>query len=154
MKTIFHSGLATALLLGAFSVQAATATTGTAATAKTATTTGAGTSTSTTTGATVLPYAVPPQQEADKPLMTTSGNSCRCAVAENSGGACMILMRTNSGDWIAKNAPQTRMRSSNDGRYYDTPFAVAASACAGHNVNPASVQVHWLDRGSAILEWK
>jgi len=151
MKMSIHSGLAAAVLLSAFSVQAAT-TTAAATVAKTATTTATGTSA--TTAPTVMPYALPPQQEADKEMMTTSGNSCRCAVAENSGGACMILMRTNSGDWIAKNAPQTRMRSSNDGRYYDTPFAVAASACAGHNVNPAGVKVHWLDRGSAILEWR
>ncbi|MFJ3054650.1 hypothetical protein [Herbaspirillum sp. NPDC087042] len=86
--------------------------------------------------------------------ITTSGNSCSCQVAEATGGACMIFLRTNPADWIASNAPQTPLRSSANGRYYDAPFALAASACAGRKVAPAGVKVHWLDRRSAILEWK
>jgi len=86
--------------------------------------------------------------------ITTSGNSCSCQVAEATGGACMIFLRTNAADWIASNAPQTPLRSSANGRYYDAPFALAASACAGRKVAPAGVKVHWLDRRSAILEWK
>ena len=46
------------------------------------------------------------------------------------------------------------MRSSNDGSDYYTPFALAASACAGRKVNASTVKVHWLDRKNAILEWK
>jgi hypothetical protein len=92
--------------------------------------------------------------EPDKPVVNTIGASCQCQVGETSGSACMIFMRTSAGDWIKQNAPQTRMRSSNDGRYYDAPFPLAASACAGREVNPATVKVHWLDRKSAILEWK
>ncbi|QDD64930.1 hypothetical protein EJD96_12550 [Herbaspirillum seropedicae] len=86
--------------------------------------------------------------------ITTSGNSCTCQVAETSGGACMIFLRTNAADWIARNAPQTPLRSSASGRYYDAPFALAASACAGRKVAPGGIKVHWLDRRSAILEWK
>ncbi|WP_343723250.1 hypothetical protein [Herbaspirillum seropedicae] len=86
--------------------------------------------------------------------ITTSGNSCTCQVAETSGGACMIFLRTNAADWIAHNAPQTPLRSSASGRYYDAPFALAASACAGRKVAPGGIKVHWLDRRSAILEWK
>ncbi|WP_075258571.1 hypothetical protein [Herbaspirillum camelliae] len=86
--------------------------------------------------------------------ITTSGNSCTCQVAETSGGACMIFLRTNAADWIASNAPQTPLRSSASGRYYDAPFALAASACAGRKVAPGGIKVHWLDRRSAILEWK
>ena len=137
MKTRLHTVLTSALLLSALNCLHADA----------------ASSTVTPTVIPILPNAAN-QPEPDKPLMTTSGNSCRCSVAENSGGACMILMRTNSGDWIAKNAPQTRLRSSNEGRYYDAPFDVAASACAGRKVNASSIKVHWLDRGSAILEWK
>jgi hypothetical protein len=85
--------------------------------------------------------------------INTSGNSCSCQVADN-GGACMIFLRTNSADWISKNAPQTALRSSASGRYYDAPFALAASACAARKVAPGGVKVHWLDRKSAILEWK
>lgn len=92
--------------------------------------------------------------EPEQPLVTTSGNSCRCEVASNSGNACVIYLRTNAADWIVKNAPQTAMRSSNDGRYYEAPFALAASACAGRKVNPGQLKVHWLNRRSAILEWK
>jgi len=90
----------------------------------------------------------------DRPVVTTSANTCKCEVADTSGSACMMYLRTNAADWIAQNAPQTRLRSSNDGRYYDTPFALAASACAGRKVNAASVKVHWLDKKNAILEWK
>ncbi|NUU03457.1 hypothetical protein HNO84_17750 [Herbaspirillum robiniae] len=86
--------------------------------------------------------------------ITTSGNSCTCQVVDNGGGACMIFLRTNSADWIVKNAPQTALRSSAGGRYYDAPFPLAASACAGRKVAPAGVKVHWLDRKNAILEWK
>lgn len=86
--------------------------------------------------------------------ITTSGNTCACQVAETSGSACMIFLRTNSADWIARNAPQTAMRSSASGRFYDAPFALAASACAARKVTPGSVKVHWLDRRNAILEWK
>ena len=96
-------------------------------------------------------YARP---EPDKPLVTTSANTCKCEVADTSGSACMIYLRTNAADWIAQNAPKTRLRSSNDGRYYDTPFTLAASACAGRKVNPATIKVHWLDKKNAILEWK
>ena len=79
-----------------------------------------------------LPYPLGYERpEPDKPVVTTSANTCKCEVADTSGSACMIYMRTNAGEWLAQNAPQTRMRSSNDGRYYDTPFALAASACAG-----------------------
>jgi hypothetical protein len=92
--------------------------------------------------------------EPDKPVVNTTGASCQCQVGETSGSACMIFMRTSAADWIRQNAPQTRMRSSNDGRYYDAPFPLAASACAGREVNPATVKVHWLDRKNAILEWK
>lgn len=92
--------------------------------------------------------------EPEQPLVTTSGNSCRCEVASNSGNACVIYLRTNAADWIAKNAPKTALRSSSEGRYYDAPFAVAASACAGRKVNAGQIKVHWLDRRSAILEWK
>lgn len=88
------------------------------------------------------------------PPVTTSGNSCTCQVVDNGGGACMIFLRTNSADWIVKNAPQTALRSSAGGRYYDAPFPLAASACAGRKVAPAGVKVHWLDRKNAILEWK
>lgn len=96
-------------------------------------------------------YARP---EPDKPVVTTSANTCKCEVADTSGSACMIYLRTNAADWIGQNAPQTRLRSSNDGRYYDTPFALAASACAGRKVNASTVKVHWLDKKTAILEWK
>ena len=113
---------------------------------------GSSTTTATPTISPVLPFPLN-QPDADKPLINTTGNSCRCQVNETSGNACMIFMRTNAADWIMKNAPQTRMRSSNDGRFYDTPFDLAASACAGRKVNPGSVKVHWLDRKSAILEW-
>lgn len=85
--------------------------------------------------------------------INTSGNSCSCQVADN-GGACMIFLRTNSADWIFKNAPQTALRSSASGRYYDAPFPLAASACAGRKVAPGGVKVHWLDRRNAIIEWK
>lgn len=101
-----------------------------------------------------LPFGYPSPPAQEKPLITTSANTCRCEVAENSGGACMIYLRTNAADWIARNAPQTRLRSSNDGRYYDTPFALAASACAARKVNASTVRVHWLDTKNAILEWK
>ncbi len=102
-----------------------------------------------------LPYPLGYERpEPDKPVVTTSANTCKCEVADTSGSACMIYMRTNAGEWLAQNAPQTRMRSSNDGRYYDTPFALAASACAGRKVNASTVKVHWLDRKNAILEWK
>lgn len=94
------------------------------------------------------------RQDPDRPMVTTSANTCTCQVAETSGSACMIFLRTNAADWLAKNAPQTALRSSNNGRFYDTPFAVAASACAGRKVAPGSVKVHWLDRKNAILEWK
>jgi hypothetical protein len=97
-------------------------------------------------------YAVPPVP--DKPVVSTPGSSCQCKVGERDGSACMIFMRTTAADWIRQNAPQTRMRSSNDGRYYDAPFPLAASACAGRNVNPATIKVHWLDRQSAIVEWR
>jgi len=120
--------------------------------AATSAATGTSSSTATPTIAPVLPFPTN-QPDADKPLINTTGNSCRCQVNETSGNACMIFMRTNAADWIMKNAPQTRMRSSNDGRFYDTPFDLAASACAGRKVNPGSVKVHWLDRKSAILEW-
>lgn len=86
--------------------------------------------------------------------ITTSGNSCTCQVAPTSGGACMIFLRTNAADWIASHAAQTPLRSSASGRYYDAPFALAASACAGRKVAPAGVKVHWLDRRNAIIEWK
>ncbi|ASU38749.1 hypothetical protein hmeg3_10910 [Herbaspirillum sp. meg3] len=99
------------------------------------------------------PFGYPPPVP-DKPVVTTSANTCKCEVADTSGSACMIYMRTNAADWIAQNAPQTRLRSSNDGRYYDTPFALAASACAGRKVNASTVKVHWLDKKNAILEWK
>ncbi|WP_050478760.1 hypothetical protein [Herbaspirillum rhizosphaerae] len=99
------------------------------------------------------PFAYPPPAP-DKPVVTTSANTCKCEVADTSGSACMIYMRTNAADWLAQNAPQTRLRSSNDGRYYDTPFALAASACAGRKVNASTVKVHWLDKKNAILEWK
>lgn len=99
------------------------------------------------------PFGYPPPAP-DKPVVTTSANTCKCEVADTSGSACMMYLRTNAADWIAQNAPQTRLRSSNDGRYYDTPFGLAASACAGHKVNPATVKVHWLDKKNAILEWK
>jgi hypothetical protein len=92
-------------------------------------------------------------QQQSEPI-TTSGNSCTCQVADTTGGACMIFLRTNPADWIARNAPQTALRSSAGGRYYDAPFALAASACAGRKVAPGGVKVHWLDRKSAILEWK
>jgi len=92
-------------------------------------------------------------QQLNEPI-TTSGNSCTCQVAQTSGSACMIFLRTNAADWIAKNAPQTAMRSSAGGRFYDAPFSLAASACAGRKVAPGGIKVHWLDRGNAILEWK
>nr|WP_198980937.1 hypothetical protein [Herbaspirillum sp. ASV7] len=104
-----------------------------------------------------VPVPVPDSLNRNAPLsepITTSGNSCSCQVAETTGGACMIFLRTNAADWIARNAPQTPLRSSASGRYYDAPFALAASACAGRKVAPAGVKVHWLDRRSAILEWK
>jgi hypothetical protein len=71
-----------------------------------------------------------PQCRASEPI-TTSGNSCACQVAETSGGACMIFLRTNAADWIAAMRAQTPLRSSASGRYYDASFALAASACAG-----------------------
>jgi|GEM_PF-665515 len=86
--------------------------------------------------------------------VTTSGNSCTCQVTATSGSACMIFLRTNAADWIAGHAPQTPLRSSAGGRFYDAPFPLAASACAGRKVAPAGVKVHWLDRSNAILEWK
>lgn len=86
--------------------------------------------------------------------ITTSGNSCACQVAETSGSACMIFLRTNSADWIQKNAPQTALRSSASGRFYDAPFSLAASACAGRRVAAGGIKVHWLDRRNAVLEWK
>lgn len=92
-------------------------------------------------------------QQLSEPI-TTSGNSCTCQVAQASGNACMIFLRTNAADWIAKNAPQTAMRSSAGGRFYDAPFSLAASACAGRKVAPGGIKVHWLDRSNAILEWK
>ncbi|QJQ01397.1 hypothetical protein RB25_14095 [Herbaspirillum rubrisubalbicans] len=104
-----------------------------------------------------VPVPVPDVLNRNAPLsepITTSGNSCTCQVAETSGGACMIFLRTNAADWIARNAPQTALRSSASGRYYDAPFALAASACAGRKVAPGGVKVHWLDRRNAILEWK
>ncbi|KAF1042902.1 MAG: hypothetical protein GAK35_02457 [Herbaspirillum frisingense] len=104
-----------------------------------------------------VPIPVPDtlnRNQAPSEPITTSGNSCTCQVADTSGGACMIFLRTNSADWIAQNAPQTAMRSSASGRYYDAPFPLAASACAGRKVSPAGVKVHWLDRKNAILEWK
>jgi hypothetical protein len=103
-------------------------------------------------GGTPYGYAVPPVP--DKPVVSTPGSSCQCKVGERDGSACMIFMRTTAADWIKQNAPQTRMRASNDGRYYDAPFPLAASACAGRNVNPATIKVHWLDKQSAILEWR
>lgn len=101
-----------------------------------------------------LTFGYPPPPAQEKPVVTTSANTCKCEVADTSGGACMIYLRTNAADWIARNAPQTRLRSSNDGRFYDTPFALAASACAARKVNAATVRVHWLDKNNAILEWK
>lgn len=100
-----------------------------------------------------VPDALNRNAQPSEPI-TTSGNSCTCQVVDNGGGACMIFLRTNSADWILKNAPQTALRSSASGRYYDTPFPLAASACAGRKVAPGGVKVHWLDRKSAILEWK
>jgi hypothetical protein len=145
--------LALAATGGTSSSNAAAAASATSAAATSAVTgTGSSSSTATPTISPVLPYPSN-QPDADKPLINTTGRSCRCQVNETSGNACMIFMRTNAADWIMKNAPQTRMRSSNDGRFYDTPFDLAASACAGRKVNPGSVKVHWLDRKSAILEW-
>jgi len=106
-----------------------------------------------------IPVPVPVPDALARPAapaepITTSGNTCTCQVAETSGGACMIFLRTNSADWIARNAPQTALRSSASGRYYDAPFPLAASACAARKVAPGGVKVHWLDRRNAILEWK
>lgn len=104
-----------------------------------------------------VPVPVPDALNRNPPLsepITTSGNSCTCQVAETSGSACMIFLRTNAAEWIARNAPQTALRSSASGRYYDAPFSLAASACAARKVTPGSVKVHWLDRRNAILEWK
>lgn len=104
-----------------------------------------------------VPVPVPDALNRNAPLsepITTSGNSCSCQVNESTGGACMIFLRTNPADWIARNAPQTPLRSSASGRYYDAPFALTASACAGRKVAPGGVKVHWLDRRNAILEWK
>lgn len=89
----------------------------------------------------------------DKPI-TTSGNTCACQVAETNGSACMIFLRTNAADWIAKNSPQTALRSSASGRFYDASFTLTASACAGRKVSPGGVKVHWLDRRNAVIEWK
>ncbi|WP_039787139.1 hypothetical protein [Herbaspirillum huttiense] len=100
-----------------------------------------------------VPDALNRNPQLSEPI-TTSGNSCACQVAETSGSACMIFLRTNAADWIARNAPQTPLRSSASGRYYDASFALAASACAARKVAPGSVKVHWLDRRNAILEWK
>jgi len=155
MKIFFQSLLASTLLLGALNVASAAGAASNASSAGSSTGSTSTNSSSAAVMAPVLPYLLnQEQQPADKPLVTTSGNTCRCAVAETSGNACMIFMRSNSYDWIMRNAPQTRMRSSNEGRYYDTPFDLAASACAGRAVNPATVKVHWLDHKSAILEWK
>ncbi|SRR5450830_153105 len=101
-----------------------------------------------------VPYGYVQPAVPDKPVVSTPGSSCQCQIGDRDGSACMIFMRTSAADWIKQNAPQTRMRSSNDGRYYDAPFPLAASACAGRNVNPANIKVHWLDKKSAILEWK
>nr|WP_238540899.1 hypothetical protein [Herbaspirillum sp. YR522] len=106
-----------------------------------------------------VPVPVPIPDVSGRPAapaepITTSGNTCACQVAEASGSGCMIALRTNAADWIARNAPQTALRSSASGRFYDASFALAASACAARKVAPGSVKVHWLDRRNAILEWK
>ncbi|MDY7578861.1 hypothetical protein RGU70_11075 [Herbaspirillum sp. RTI4] len=98
-----------------------------------------------------------PQNQANTalgaPPIVTSGNSCRCEISERDSSACAIYLRNNLATWIAAHAPDTQMSSSANGRYYAAPFSVAASACAGHKVNPAQIKVHWMDDRHVILEW-